>query len=339
MAVEGTSLRAAHDFDCSKKTIVLENRGNYGSTYSSVDRLASSPYIETESVRMNCCSLQKEQNVLLEALPFVLPAKHPDVLSYTDGPFGSPVEYAEIRDVFFVASSGEIVKLPVTKTEIVAAAYLSNEERFYLYDGIKKRDVSEYKKYLMDTHESSSLSRRIFAEYNLFDDNMVDNFGHAPYLYPAYGMGSLCENISLLKAVQGCVYLVNSTLKFVGTSEHDEYKYKFECEYGTFYSKEFYEEKLERKRFFIRILLLREPVIPGMPTMTGNFIAYIEAEELVKVIGLDSRAQVCPEGTRLFYIIKSKSPVRSADLELLRVAGHSVLLDMEFETAYDVNQF
>lgn len=329
LAIEGTTTRDFIDLETPRRTIVIDTKGNYGSTYPNIDKLKDSPYISDFNI-----SRAQQTNFTIEALPFLLTLKSPSVVKYTKKPFGGNIDYADVKNIFFIDKNGKILKLPISKTEIVNCESLSNTDRYFLYESVKNGSISSFQEYLEKAYaDEQNLIYRAFVKYKIFDKNIIENFEGSPYIYPVYGVGEICENISLTNSLKGHLYLLNKNITISESDEKEGYRYKFECEYGRIFAKEFIKQDLRKKIFFVRVMLIQDS------KFDGNFIAYLEGDELIKIIGLNSDTKVCGRGQQLLYVIKENSLASLDELAGLLLDDSDILTEISFKTLYDINQF
>lgn len=337
IAIEGTTLASHHETDPTKKTIVIEPTNNYGSTYTSIDKLENSPYIKNLQIHTN-----HGEYVVIEALPCFIKNNNKVAEKYRKKPYGGQMEFVDIFNVFFISKQGKIIKLFNNKTDIVNSDILEDEDRFYLFDSLKKQDFSIFKDHLIRKISESqpniktpqdNLIHKVFLQYELFDTHLITHFARVPYIYPVYGSSELCENISLINSLNGSIYLLSKDIKSSKSSEHEGYNHKFECEYGVIYSKDLIKNNLVEKSYYVKTILLKNS------KFSGNFIAYIESTELIKVFSLDSKAKVCAPGHQLMYFIKEHNPITQDDIDILMINSFDILLDLDFTTKYDINGF
>lgn len=328
IAIEGTTINNCHAAEKGCRVIVIDRKNNYGSTYTSLEKLRESPYITMLDIKKTF-----QDKIVVESLPFVLRPNHPIVKAYSRKPFGAPLQFVDIRDVFFIDSNFKTVRLPICKTDIITMSQLNNTDRFHLYDSIKNKDIAIFKRHLIRSINESSIIYKIFIKYNIFNDDFIANFGNTSYVYPVYGMGEISENISLINSLNGYSYLLNKDIKISETGGKDDYRYKFECEFGVLYAKKFVRQDLREKAFYVRMLHVRNSMY------NGNFMIYFEAEEVIRIIGLNSTCKVAPAGVQTIYFIKEHSPVVQGDIDGFMVTNPDIITDISFRTVYDIDQF
>lgn len=332
VAIEGTTLSDCHELAENQRVIVFDGKNNYGSTYTSVEKLAASPYITGLDIRRNGAT-----DLTIEALPFLLRPDHPAVQKYSRKPFGGRIEYAEIAGIYFIGDDSSVWKWPQNKTDIAMAEQLDNKGRYYLHEAIKKGDAAIIKGYLEKEAARDSIVCKVFANRNIFNDEMfavlARGFGGASFLYPVHGLGELAENISMAKAIGGYAYLLGKDIRVAEVSNKGEYVHRLDCEYGTLYIKQLIKQNLSKKRCYVRVIETACPVYGGI------FLAYAMGAELVKIIGVDGSTKVCADGHQLLYFIKEHAPVGAQDILKLLIADTGIISDICFETVYDPDQF
>ncbi|KAI4291321.1 Rab GDP dissociation inhibitor [Pancytospora philotis] len=328
VAVEGTTLSDCQYPEAGSRVIVLDRAGNYGTTYTALSRLQTSPYISGL-----VAAKPAPEKITVEALPFVLRPTNPLVQAYLAKPFGSELEYVRIGDVFFIDARSACVRLPNSKTDIVEMGELSNADRLLLHEAVRSRDIVPFKRHVIRSYSEDDVLYKIFARYNVFGNDFLARFGGAQFVYPVYGLGEISENISLTNSLNGYAYLLNSGIEMAEVSDRGEYRYRFTCEYGALYTKRFVRQQLREKTSYVRMLHVHAA------RCRGNFLAYLEADELVRIIGLDSKTKTCAPDVQILYFIKDRSPVSQENIEQFGVTHEGTVVDLAYKTVYDVGQF
>lgn len=327
VAVEGTTVNDLQQISEECRKIVIDWEDNYGSTYTSLKKLARSHYIDDVRILK-----APDDRVTVEALPFLLRPSHPAVKAYSSKPFGGRIEYVEIRNVLFVDGRGRAVRLPTSKTDVVNMDCLGTAGRFYMHEAIKTGNVAAFKEYLARSCSEDDPLYRAFVTHSLFAGASFPTLGASPYVYPVHGSSEISENISLTNSLRGYSYLLNRGTA-VSEVDRNGYNYRFECEFGTLYTKQFVRQKLARKPHHVRMLQITEPL------HGGNFLGYLESEEIIRVIGLDDRTKTCPCGMQTLYFVKAAGPITQAEIDTFVGPSADVRVDLSFRTIFDPNQF
>ncbi len=328
VGILGTSLISPHEWDESTKTIFIEPKNNYGTTYNSIDKLVGSGYLKKVVVNKK----KDKSNCKIESMPFFLKEDNPLVKKYAKKPFDSFLKYVEVRNIYFIESGGDIVKLFNTKNDIVLSDILNNKERYYLYDGIKQKDLSFFREYVK-TH-GNELLYKIFVKYCVFDDHIMRCFNKTVYIYPEDGISSLCENISLTNARKGAVYLLSDNITISEDVEMSEFKHKVTCEYGIIYLKSLRNPEIIEKEWFVKVLLLKNC------KFKNEFLLYVEGNnEIIKVYGMGPNTGVCEKDMQLVYIVKEYKEITREELKLIGIDDGDAILDIDYITKYDINQY
>lgn len=340
IAIEGTTLVDLKYFDKSlKKIVVVDKSSVYGTSYKSIDQLSKSKYISNLSVRIN--NLSENAEFTLESMPFLLGHSDETITKFNQKIFSREVEFISISNLYYISNS--IDKLPGSKNEI-ALLNLSLEDSFYLFDYIKNLNLEKFKRNFSDRNHFLYKALVILKILNNYDLEMWSTgFGVAIYKYPIYGMTEISESACFINSFNaGTTYIIDENLSYeTGT---DEYKHKINCELGTAYSREFQPNKLIKKKYHVRIIMANGKIF------NGSFLAFIELDDganssnetdsdcFTRVIGLDS-CGICDEGHQIFYFIKEKSEVQDYELSKLKLSPENIILDLSFNTNYDIYQF
>lgn len=344
-AIEGTTLKELFEHDASKKIVVIDKSGNYGTTYSSIDSLYKSPYISEIRIRKNKLREGKTQKIKIEAFPFLLGRKDRVVEKFRCKVFGNEVEYVGIDEIYLFSPT--LYRLPVTKNDVLKAG-LSKNDMFYFYKAIREQDIAIMKENLSDrTHPIY----KAFLELDVFEPNefkkYCDNFGDSPFVYPIYGISEISETVCMSNSFKGVTYVINRSLSHT-YEEINSYKHRFVCDLGVIHAKEYIKQKLKQKEQRVRVILTSKQ------KFTGNFLGFIEKphtftvdidnkaqpiSRYTKVIGINSQAEVCDQGFQILYFIDESSTFGGYELDVLQIHKKDILLDISFKTIFDLAQF
>lgn len=345
LAFEGTTIRDClrYQEEGIKDAIVLDTNDTYGSTYLGYSRLKNSRYIE------NCVLSRRktsaEPKILIEAFPFLF--RPTDECLSRIKKVGAMVflQFIKIESHFYLDPSGEVYKIPYTKTDIAESNILSLREKS-LFNRLFSGSISfdEF------TRSLTERSRRILIEGIMGDSKVnsgvlkryIENFGKIPFLYPQHGLKEISEAFARCNSMCGTAYVLDSTLSVVGGTEENgkslvpdqwdgmvippEYNYRIDTRYGTIFTKRLVKSRHAASVSYIRVINTRKKIL-------GNtFFASAHRESFMRIIGLNSDSECCPEGTYLIYIIKADSWVAEDDLRFLGIEEEDVLEDIYYET-------
>lgn len=358
LAIEGTTLKDIDLCDSSRRIVVLDKSGNYGTTYSKIESLRDCPYIKNLEITKNTESFDGiKVRLSIEALPFLLSYGDHAVESFRKKIMGDEIEYVNISDIFYI--SGGLSRVPTSKNDILRMD-LSDDDRFYLFRAIKSASLSILRSNFKDKSHpiyQALAVHEVFCQRDL--ERLSRNIGSSIFIYPVHGMSEISESVSMLNSFKGTTYVLNRTLKRIDTSPTDEYKHVFSCDLGTLYIKELKQQKLEIKEHFVRVVLTQKQ------KFHGNFLAFLAPnrkdcvmdipdrkdcdldtsarlnckDKFIKVIGLNSSAEVCNEGLQLLYFIKEHRRIEDREVQQLQIFEKDILVDLSFKTVYDIDQF
>lgn len=329
VGIIGTSLYSHNIINKGIKTIFIEPSNNYGTTYNSINELSESTYLKS----LNVVKQNKEGKLLIESMPIFIKSGNDVVERFKQKPYSGEVEYVKISNLYFLEKNGSLMKLWTTKNDIVNTDLMNNLERFHFAFGINKGDLSDFKKYIIEDCQSELL-HKIFVKWNIFNEHIIKNFEKAIYLYPVYGITSLCENISLINSISGATYLLSKSLAINEQIDNGDYKYMASCEYGNIYIKDIVQSNLTNQECYVKVLWMKNW------RLMGDFLIFLEGEDdIINIYGVGSEAKVCEEGTELIYIVKANSVLKNTEFEALRINNEDILLELDFITKYDVKHF
>jgi RAB protein geranylgeranyltransferase component A len=271
--------------------------------------------------------------------------KDPTVRRFRHKFIDEEIEYAKINEIFFVKD--DTFKVPTSKNDILKLN-ISDEDKFYLYKFLRFGNLAEFQNNFTN---KSHFIFRIFVElmvFSKFDIKRISSSLNSNiFVYPIYGYSEISESVCLLNAYRGVTYLINETLTL--EEVENEYKYKFQCEFGTVFSKEFIRQSLIKEKYYIRVILTTKK------KFGGRFLAFYDLEEAdsyfidfkntenhdkyFKVIGLDSSCGICDENLQLLYFIKKYSEVTNSEVKMLNIYQADIILDISYSTNCDINQF
>lgn len=332
-AIEGTTLKDCLEPTMEGKVIVVDNMNNYGTTYTSIDKLSNCKYIENFKVVK-----KGNNNIVIEAFPQLFFLSQMNSEKFSKREFDLPIDYVYIENVFFIDRNLRMIKVPSTKTDIVTMTEISDVDRFYLYKSIKSNDLNILTTYLTENMlklQEESFLYKIFCKYQIFNSQTFSHyskgFEKGIFAYPEYGISSIVESICFNRSVNGYTFLLNETIDIKENQDEDEYKYKITCCYGTIYVKNVIKQSLKHKTTYIKLLELNKEVLDG------NFVVYLEADELITIIGLNHKAKVCEEGHQLLYLISSESQCDIKKMSNFNIKKSDIITDISFKLLFDLD--
>ncbi|KAG5858652.1 hypothetical protein KMI_12g18130 [Encephalitozoon hellem] len=345
LGFEGTTIRDCLRFrkENISNAIVFDDNGIYGSTYCGYSSLRNSKYVRD-------CILNKgsgESKLLLEAFPAIFRPTDKHIVELEKTGMMEFLRLIKIQKHFYIDSSGKVYKIPYTKTEVADSDFLSLKEK-NLIGSLFKGSLSPeevYKKLSRKTREvlvngiageNKDCSERIYR--------YARNFGNVPFLYPEYGLKEISEMFSRCNSMCGAGYVLDNTLVVTARDEGpsdafslkqkdseivpSEYMYKIDTAYGTVFTKSIIKAEHKEQVSYIRAVNTRRPILGK------TFFAFVQRKSVMKVIGLNSDTECCPEGTYLIYIIKSDSPVTEEDMKPLGIEEKDVVEDISYQTKF-----
>lgn len=348
IAIEGTTLKELFLYNGELRTVVIDKSQNYGTTYTDLELLKKSPYISSFEINFFTPDIEKKKLIFtVESLPFLLTYGSHSVRNYSYKIMGGHVEYIKVSDIFFI--SDNLSRFPTSKNEIFKMN-ISDKDKFYLYKALRNHDLSILKKSSLD---KTNPIYKALVELEIFDNfelmKIAKFFGDNIFIYPVYGISELSESACFRNSFSGVTYILNDSLKHLESNNDGPYRHVFKCNLGTIYCKEFIQQTLIEKHFYVRVILCNKI------KYNGNFLIFIELnrdqfvidtdrnienhDKFIKIIGLDSSSCVCNEGLQLLYFIKKYSKVSDKELELMSIFKKDILIDLSFITKYDIHQF
>ncbi|ADM12519.1 RAB protein geranylgeranyltransferase subunit A [Encephalitozoon intestinalis ATCC 50506] len=345
LGFEGTTVRDCLRFQKEKTNDVIffDDNGIYGSTYSGYSGLKNSKYIKN-------CILNKgsgESKLLLEAFPAVFRPTDKHMPKLKETGMAEFLTLIEIKKHFYIDSSGKAHQIPYTRTEIADSDVLSLREKLLIGKTLRGGMAPNELYTLLSEKSREILINGIIGEDRDYLEKMyryIRNFGNTPFLYPQYGFKEISEMFSRSNSMCGAGYVLDSALKVTGRTreslgmfspeENDgeeipsEYMHRIDTTYGTIFTKRIIRAKNEKLTGYVRVINTRRP------TLGKTFFALALRETLMKVIGLNSDTDCCPEGTYLIYIIKKDKPVDEEDLKLLHMEEKDIIEDISYQTKF-----
>ncbi|KAM0681176.1 hypothetical protein GINT2_000370 [Glugoides intestinalis] len=339
LVVEGTTLKDLFLHNCSQSVVVIEKAANYGTTYHTLAELSESVYISEFKIHKNKYS-NNNYRMAIEAFPFLLVKDDPLISKFSKKVFGNELEYVDIKKIYYLEDS--LFILPISKTDIFDLN-ITKEDKFNFYRAIKEKSLDVLK---------NNFSEKTHAIYKMLVENSVfteiefksycENFGDASLLYPIYGISEISETACMSNSFNNVTYVLNKNLEEF-TSHDIEYQHCFKCDLGIIKGKHIIRSALKRKDWNIRVIIIKEIPFPG------NFIMFIKVpliktgfksdSEVIKVISVDSSAEVCENGYQIIYFVSDRSPIPDSTLKMLNINKNNVYLDLCFKTIYDIDQF
>ena len=342
LALTGTTLKDLFACDPNQKTVVIDSSGNYGTTYSSLSNLETSPYIMNYKLLKD--RRQNNEKVMIESIPLVLGAKDRIIQLFGENAFGEQLGFVDICDIYYI--SDVQTRIPTSKNDI-ANLSLSNSDLFFLYKGIKERNLNIIEENFKNKHHplyKALIIKRIFSEKEFMKYCL--NFGDAPFVYPLYGLSELSESASMKNSFQGTVYVLNKDMHY-SIKENECYKHTFTCDLGIVSAKEFKPRILDSKLQNIKVILTQKR------KFTGNFLAYLDSSNdfminitktsndnekgLIKIIGIYSDAEVCPEGHQLLYFIRENEEIDNSILKAFSIFDEDIILEVNYTSKYEIS--
>ena len=332
LIIEGTTLKEAFRMEKENKILVIDKSTTYGTTCPSLESLLASRYVENIRVLKNI-QPRDGQRLAIESLPFILSKTSRIVHEFSNRPYGGTIEYIDINQIFFNFKN-EMIWLPKNKTELINNSNISNIGKNIIYRAFKMGDITILQK-IIDDPKSEYKSKRIaecILQTHTADEfkELSIGFGSVFYLYPVFGTSELSENISMINSLNGCAYLLSDDLEI--TKTEGEYGYLVSSKHGIARSKDCVRQTLQKGKSYVRLVNLKGG------TFNKMCIGYVLNREIIKVLVLDSKAKVCEKDTELIYFICRSRPVTSGEVEIIIGKDREVLLDIEFETIYDLDQ-
>lgn len=331
--IEGTTLKDLFISDSKKSIAVIEKTANYGTTYRSVKALSKSPYISDFKINKDVYS-DKKQTLGIEAFPMLLGSQDNIVTKYKEKIFGTEIQYVEIKEIYFL--SKEFFRLPVSKNELYELD-ISKEDKFYFYKAISSGNLEIMKENFSNKAHplyKALVEMPIFEEHDF--KRYCKGFGNAPFVYPVHGLSEISESFCMFNALRNVTFILNNTFS-EDCDEKNDCKYKFTCDLGIIKADEIKRQDLKEKKRYLRVILTQKQ------RFAGNFLGFIQDKKsklgFIKVIGINSIANVCQGEHQLLYFIKEDKEVVDEEIECLLINPKNILLDISFKTRYDIDQF
>lgn len=339
LVIEGTTLKDLFLHECAQSVVVIDRAANYGSTYHSLSALAESSYISDFKIHKNEYSNNKYR-IAIEALPFLLGKGDPVISKFSRKVFGNEVEYVDIKKIYYLEDS--VFTLPTSKTDILDLI-ISKEDKFHFYKAIAEKSLGIIKE---NFSEKTHPLYKMLVEHSVFTEtdfnNYCANFGSAPFLYPVYGISEISETACMSNSFNNVTYVLNKNLEEVCSTD-TEYQHCFKCDLGIIKGKNVIRSTLKMKDWNIRVIITKEI------SFSGNFLMFlrfpmvkneIDSDSgIIKVISIDSSAEVCENGYQILYFMSDSSPIPDSALEKLELDNNDVYLDISFKAIYDIEQF
>nr|AGE94901.1 rab gdp dissociation inhibitor [Encephalitozoon cuniculi] len=346
LGFEGTTIRDSLRFrrEGTFNAIVFDSNNSYGSTYHGYSGLKKSKYIDE-------CVLNKgtgDARLLLEAFPAVFRPTDRHIPELQETGMMEFLHLIKIQKHFYVDPSGKTYRIPYTKTEIADSDALSLKEKNLvgrLLNG--KLSLEElYESLSENTREV--LTNGVVCDGRNHGERMaryMRNFGDVPFLYPQHGLKEISEMFSRCNSMCGAGYVLDSalvisnktkeTLDMFSLKQKDgktvppEYMHRIDTSYGTIFTKRIIRAENKELVSHVRAINTEREVL------AKTFFAFVQRETTsMKVIGLSSDTECCPEGTYLTYVIKADEPVTEEDLKLLHVEEKGVIEDISYQTKF-----
>ncbi|OQS55022.1 hypothetical protein EHP00_935 [Ecytonucleospora hepatopenaei] len=320
----GTKLDDLYNIYKSKKNrsiAVVDLTSEYGTTYSNVN-LHDIKHDFVKNLKEN----KKYSNtVLIEMLPFFL-TKYSNVVKEVDGGiFGENVKYLKITKSFFVNSGFYAFEIPNTKTKLYNSNVFSNT-----FDGSENDNLIDMYWYAKSLEQKNS---ELFLKHNMCKGkvfkaiekhNASDFFINYRFVYPKYGISTMCEYLALNLSLKGVVFCLNKNIEVVKSIEKGV-DTSFRYQNSFLNTNKFINTKLPKGKTYIRVILY------DGKKFDGNFKVLFEHKEIVfDVLGLNSLSGCCPEDTQLLYFLSYEREVNISDIINFGILEKNILYDIEY---------
>lgn len=323
--------------------IVFDACGAYGSTFPGYSGICSSKYVRS-------CSLNRgrgDAKILLEAFPAVFRPADELLPELRQAGMMELVEFIKIEQHLYIDASGKAYKIPHSKTEVADSDVLSLLEKSLVGKLLRGRMSFEEFSGSLSSEARQVLVCGIAGGAENKGWRMARyarNFGNVPFLYPRHGIKEISEMFSRCNSMCGVGYVLDPDLKVTERSEATEhmfcqeqedggpippeYLHRIDTSYGVIFTKRLVRAEHQERAVHVRAINTRKAIFGK------TFFAVVQGEAPMKVIGLNSDSECCPEGTYLIYVIRTDRPASEEDLALLQIDGEDVIEDISYQTRF-----
>lgn len=333
LALEGTAVQDClrHQHEALASAIVFDANDTYGSTCCGFQGLERSKYVQNAVLHRGT-----DSRILIEALPHLIRPSDESIPRIEQTGMMGFIQFIRIESHFYIDASGKAHRIPCTKTDIADSSFLSLKEKILFNRLLKGKTVIEELVQALSTESRRILVEGVMCSTEMQPDILrryVQNFGDVPFIYPKHGLKDISEAFARSNSMCGTAHVLDSSLRILDREDceetiPEEYRYRIDTRYGVVFAKDVVRSTLSSSKSHIRVVNSTQELLGK------TFFAAARRAEIMKIIGLNSDTECCPEGTYLFYIIKEHSCVTDGDLQFLGMHPESITHDISYESRF-----
>ncbi|EJW03093.1 hypothetical protein EDEG_00244 [Edhazardia aedis USNM 41457] len=238
------------------------------------------------------------------------------------------VDFVTINNHIYY-KDGIVYEIPGSKNQIAECSFLTNKDKFLLFQAIKNHKINE----TIDLSKNAfEMFFKAICECN--DPNLqylkrfISCFEQEKFIYPLYGFKDICETISRCNAVNGVAYYLDENVEI---SKIDD-KFIIYSKYGNIIGNELKTSETLSKSAsgnikYYRVINYSKEFLYNRFYGVFDMINY-----KIHCIALDSEAKICPNDTYLLYFWKFNSQIEDDDIIKIGLKKEDILFEYSFNT-------